>query len=211
MRYNFVAIEGNIGAGKTTLAKKLAENYNAKLILEQFEENPFLAKFYENPARYSFQLEVSFLVDRFLQFKYEISHQDLFKNFTVSDYYISKSLLFAKNNLHEQEYGLYKKIFELLSKAAPQPDLLIYLYVNIEQLLTNIKTRKREYELKISRDYLENIQNIYMDFLKKQKNMRILILEINNFNFYSDNSLFVEKIFDLLNIEYKLGLTSHSI
>ena len=167
MRYNFIAIEGNIGAGKTTLVKKIAEQYNAKLILEQFEENPYLAKFYENPDRYSFQLEVSFLVDRFLQFKYDVGRQELFKNFTIADYYISKSLIFAKNNLQEQEYGLYTKIFELLSKASPKPDLLVYLYVNVDQLLENIKQRNRSYEQNISRAYLKNIQKIYLDFLKK--------------------------------------------
>lgn len=210
MRYNFVAIEGNIGAGKTTLAKKIAENYNAKLILEQFEENPYLAKFYENPSRYSFQLEVSFLVDRFLQFKYDVARQELFKTFTIADYYISKSLIFAKNNLQEQEYGLYTKMFELLSKAAPKPDLLIYLYINVDQLLKNIKARNRSYEQNISHDYLENIQETYLDFFKKQTDMKIVLVEVKNIN-YSLNDQYVEKIFTLLNNDYRPGITNCTI
>ncbi|OFY93995.1 MAG: hypothetical protein A3K10_04045 [Bacteroidetes bacterium RIFCSPLOWO2_12_FULL_31_6] len=210
MRYNFIAIEGNIGAGKTTLAKKIAEQYNAKLILEQFEENPYLAKFYENPDRYSFQLEVSFLVDRFLQFKYDVARQELFKNFTIADYYISKSLIFAKNNLQEQEYGLYTKMFDLLSKASPRPDLLVYLYIEVDQLLENIKQRNRSYEQNISKEYLENIQNIYLDFFKKQNDMRILIIELKNLN-YSYSEQYVEKIFKLLNNEYKTGITNCTI
>ena len=207
MRYNFIAIEGNIGAGKTTLVKKIAEQYNAKLILEQFEENPYLAKFYENPDRYSFQLEVSFLVDRFLQFKYDVGRQELFKNFTIADYYISKSLIFAKNNLQEQEYGLYTKIFELLSKASPKPDLLVYLYVNVDQLLENIKQRNRSYEQNISRAYLKNIQKIYLDFLKKQNDLRILIIELKKID-YTNSRGYVEKIYTLLNSEYKIGITN---
>lgn len=210
MRYNFIAIEGNIGAGKTTLCKTIAEKYSAKLILEQFEENPYLAKFYENPGRYSFQLEVSFLVDRFLQFKHDVARQELFKNFTIADYYISKSLIFAKNNLQEQEYGLYSKMFDLLSKASPRPDLLVYLYVSTEQLIENIKKRNRSYEQNISREYLENIQSIYMDFLKKQSDMRILLVNIKNID-YSMNGQYVEKIYNLLNSEYNAGISSCTI
>lgn len=210
MRYNFIAIEGNIGAGKTTLSKMIAQKYNAKLILEQFEENPYLAKFYENPARYGFQLEMSFLVDRFLQFKYDVARQELFKSFTIADYYISKSLVFAKNNLQEQEYGLYSKMFDLLNKAAPRPDLLVYLYINIDQLLENIKKRNRSYEQNISREYLENIQQIYMDFLKKQNDMRILLVNIKNID-YSLSNQYVEKMCKLLNNDYNQGISSCTI
>ncbi len=210
MHYNFIAIEGNIGAGKTTLAKKIAEKYNAKLILEQFEENPYLAKFYENPDRYSFQLEMSFLVDRFLQFKYDVARQELFKSFTIADYYISKSLIFAKNNLQELEYGLYTKMFDLLSKASPKPDLLVYLYVEMDQLLENIKQRNRDYEQSISKEYLKNIQNIYLDFLKKQNDMKILIIELKKID-YSYSNCYVDKIFELLNHDYKLGITNCTI
>jgi deoxyguanosine kinase len=183
MRYNFIAIEGNIGAGKTTLATRIAGNYNAKLILEQFEDNSFLPKFYKEPKQYAFPLEMSFLASRFQQLKDQLSPQDLFKNFTISDYFIIKSLIFARKTLGEDEYKLYTRFFNIIYQQLPKPELLVYLYVETPKLQQNIKLRGRPYEQEIKDDYLEKIQQGYFDFIKQQKDLRILILDTNNIDF----------------------------
>ncbi|MBE0638912.1 MAG: deoxynucleoside kinase [Bacteroidales bacterium] len=181
--YNFISIEGNIGAGKTSLATRIAAECNAKLILEQFEDNSFLPKFYKEPDKYAFPLELSFLAERFEQLKKELTHRDLFTNFTISDYFIHKSFIFARKNLPDDTFSLYKKLFEIISETLPKPDLLVYLYLDIEHLLANIRRRGRNYELDIKADYLEKIQDSYLDFIKKQSNMRILIIDTNQLDF----------------------------
>lgn len=134
-----IAIEGNIGAGKTTLSKMIANDFNAKLVLERFADNPFLPKFYEDQARYAFPLEMSFLADRYQQFMDDTSQFDLFKNFMVSDYDIFKSLIFAKITLQKEEYNLYRKVFSFMYKEVRKPEIYLYLYQNTERLLANIK------------------------------------------------------------------------
>lgn len=181
--YNFISIEGNIGAGKTSLATRIASECNAKLILEQFEDNSFLPKFYKEPDKYAFPLELSFLAERFEQLKKELTHRDLFTNFTISDYFIHKSFIFARKNLPDDTFSLYKKLFEIISETLPKPDLLVYLYLDIEHLLANIKRRGRDYELEIKAEYLEKIQDSYLDFIKKQSNMRIVIVDTNQLDF----------------------------
>jgi len=187
MRYNFIAIEGNIGAGKTTLATRIAANYNAKLILEQFEDNSFLPKFYKEPRQYAFPLEMSFLASRFQQLKDQLSPQDLFKNFTISDYFIIKSLIFARKTLAEDEYKLYTRFFNIIYQQLPKPELLVYLYVETPKLQQNIKSRGRPYEQEIKDEYLEKIQSGYFDFIKQQKDLRILILDTNNIDFVQND------------------------
>jgi deoxyadenosine/deoxycytidine kinase len=145
MNYHYITIEGNIGAGKTTLAHILSKHFNARLILEQFADNPFLSKFYENPGRYAFPLELFFMAERYKQLKYLIHTQDLFQNITVSDYQFTKCLLFAKINLPEEEFRLYQKFFDIIYQQLPQPDILIYLHVPVTQLQRNIKKRNRSY------------------------------------------------------------------
>jgi deoxyguanosine kinase len=137
-QFNYIAIEGNIGAGKTTLSSKIAEDFNAKLVLERFADNPFLPKFYEDQNRYAFPLEMSFLADRYQQLSDDLAQFDLFKDFIVADYHIFKSLIFAKVTLAEDEYRLYKTMFDIIHKEMPKPDLYIYLYQNTNQLLENI-------------------------------------------------------------------------
>lgn len=181
--YNFISIEGNIGAGKTSLATRIASDYNAKLILEQFEDNSFLPKFYKEPDKYAFPLELSFLAERFEQLKNELTHRDLFTDFTISDYFIHKSFIFARKNLPDDTFSLYKKLFEIISETLPKPDLLIYMYLDVEHLLKNIRHRGRDYELDIKAEYLEKIQTSYLDFIKKQSNMRILIIDTNDLDF----------------------------
>ena len=181
--FNYIAIEGNIGAGKTTLTLKIAEDFNAKTVLERFADNPFLPKFYEDQNRYAFPLEMSFLADRFQQISDDLAQFDLFKDFIVADYHIFKSLIFAKVTLSDDEYRLYRKLFEIIYKEMPKPDLYIYLYQNTERLLENIKRRGREYEQEIQADYLEKINKGYLDYIKSQNELNILIIDVSERDF----------------------------
>jgi len=183
VRYNYIVIEGNIGAGKTTLASMIAKEYNAKLILERFADNPFLPKFYDDPSRYSFPLELSFLADRYRQLKEELVEQDLFRNFTVSDYYFMKSLVFASKTLEKDEYSLYRQIFYIIYGSLPKPDLYVYLHVAPERLLNNIALRGREYEKSITTDYLKGIQESYFTFFRQNPENRYLILDMEDLDF----------------------------
>lgn len=182
----FIAIEGNIGAGKSTLSKMIASDFNAKLVLERFADNAFLPKFYEDQARYAFPLEMSFLADRYQQFTDDTSQFDLFKNFMISDYDIFKSLIFAKITLQEEEFDLYRKVFNFMYKEVKKPDIYLYLYQNTERLLDNIKKRGREYEQNISPSYLEQINRGYLDFIKGHPNQNSMILDISEFDFVAD-------------------------
>ena len=183
IRYNYIVVEGNIGAGKTTLASMIAKDYNAKLILERFADNPFLPKFYSDPSRYSFPLELSFLAERYRQLKEELVEQDLFRSFTVADYYFMKSLVFASATLEKDEYSLYRQIFYIIYSSLPKPDLYVYLHVTPERLLNNIACRGREYEKSITADYLRDIQESYFTFFRQNPENRYLILDINNLDF----------------------------
>ncbi|MEZ4855598.1 MAG: 2-amino-4-hydroxy-6-hydroxymethyldihydropteridine diphosphokinase [Gelidibacter sp.] len=181
--YNYIAIEGNIGAGKTSLAHKIAQDFNAKLILERFADNPFLPKFYKEPQRYAFTLEMSFLADRYQQISDDLSQLDLFKDFMVSDYDIYKSLIFSKITLPEDEFKLYRKLFYLMYKDIAKPELYIYLYQNTARLQENIKKRGRDYEQNIENAYLEKINSGYLEFLKNQKELNVKIIDISDRDF----------------------------
>lgn len=181
--FNYIAIEGNIGAGKTTLATKIAEDFNAKTVLERFADNPFLPKFYKDQNRYAFPLEMSFLADRYQQISDDLAQFDLFKDFIVADYHIFKSLIFAKVTLAEDEVRLYKTLFDIIYKEMPKPDLYIYLYQDTERLLHNIKRRGRSYEQEIPAEYLEKINNGYLDYIKTQKNLNVLIIDVSQMDF----------------------------
>ncbi|MEC4047802.1 2-amino-4-hydroxy-6-hydroxymethyldihydropteridine diphosphokinase [Flavobacterium sp. SUN046] len=181
--YSYIAIEGNIGAGKTTLTNKMAEDFNAKTVLERFADNPFLPKFYKDQNRYAFPLEMSFLADRYQQISDDLAQFDLFKDFIIADYHIFKSLIFAKVTLAEDEYRLYKTLFDIIYKEMPKPDLYIYLYQNTERLLQNIKRRGRSYEQEIPGEYLEKINNGYLDYIKTQKDLNVLIIDVSERDF----------------------------
>ena len=183
VRYNYIVIEGNIGAGKTTLASMIAKDYNAKLILERFADNPFLPKFYDDPSRYSFPLELSFLADRYRQLKEELVEQDLFRSFTVADYYFMKSLVFASKTLEKDEFSLYRQIFYIIYGSLPKPDLYVYLHVTPERLLKNIALRGREYEKSITAEYLKGIQESYFNFFRQNPENRYLVLDIKDMDF----------------------------
>ena len=204
-KYNFLAIEGTIGAGKTSLATMISEDFNAKLILEGFADNPFLPKFYKEADKYAFPLELSFLAERYQQLSDQLSKQDLFKNFTISDYFINKSLIFAQKTLPDDVFGLYAKLFHIMNSSLPKPDLLVYLYLKVEKLQENIKKRGRDYEQNIENEYLEKIQTGYFDFIRQQQGMRILILDTNQIDFVN-NPTDYQKIISLIDQDYEIGV-----
>ncbi|WP_457616442.1 2-amino-4-hydroxy-6-hydroxymethyldihydropteridine diphosphokinase [Lutibacter sp.] len=185
-KFNYIAIEGNIGAGKTTLTNMIAEDYNAKMVLERFADNPFLPKFYKDNERYAFPLEMSFLADRYQQLSDDLAQYDLFKNFIVSDYYIFKSLIFAQVTLQKDEYFLYRKMFDIMYKEISKPDLYIYLYQNTKRLIENIKKRGRDYEQNIAPEYLEKIHKGYLNFVKTEQHLNTLIIDISDKDFVNN-------------------------
>ncbi|MFY0712496.1 2-amino-4-hydroxy-6-hydroxymethyldihydropteridine diphosphokinase [Seonamhaeicola sp. NFXS20] len=187
-KYNYIAIEGNIGAGKTSLATMISQDYNAKLILERFADNPFLPKFYKDASRYAFPLEMSFLADRYQQISDDLSQLDLFKDFIVSDYDVFKSLIFSKITLQEDEFKLYRKLFYLMYKDISKPELYVYLYQNTERLQENIRKRGRKYEQNIESDYLEKINEGYLNFLKTQPEFNVKIIDISNKDFVKNRN-----------------------
>lgn len=198
-KYNYIAIEGNIGAGKTSLTQKISEDHNAKIILERFADNPFLPKFYKDKKRFAFPLEMNFLIDRYQQLNEDFAQFNLFKNFIISDYYIFKSLIFAQVTLSKEEFILYRKMFNLVYKEIIKPDLYIYLYQDTERLLENIKKRARPYEQNIKAKYLDKIQKGYLNFLNVQKGLNVLIINVSEIDFVANNSdyqLILEKIKD---------------
>jgi 2-amino-4-hydroxy-6-hydroxymethyldihydropteridine diphosphokinase len=197
-KYNYIAIEGNIGAGKTTLAKMMSDEFNAKIVLERFADNPFLPKFYEDEERFAFPLEMSFLADRYQQLTDDLAQFDLFKNLIVSDYYIFKSLIFAQVTLHKDEYLLYRKMFDLMYKEITKPDLYVYLYQNTNRLLKNIQKRGRAYEQSISTEYLDKIHNGYSNFIKTQQDLNTLIIDVSELDFVN-NSADYQFIIDKIN------------
>ncbi|MCP4443570.1 MAG: deoxynucleoside kinase [Aureispira sp.] len=185
----YIVVEGNIGAGKTSLSNMLSNKLNAKLILEQFSDNPFLPLFYDNPDRYGFPVELFFMTERHKQLQELLLSGDLFKNYTVSDYVFSKTMLFARQNLEGEELRLFQRLFKTLNASFPQPDLLVYLHRSVNNLLKNIRKRNRSYELSISSDYLQRIQNAYFAFFKAQhQEIPILIMDVENLDFVNNPS-----------------------
>ncbi len=196
MSNRYICIEGNIGSGKTSLTKLLSKKLEAKLILEEFEENPFLQKFYSDPSRYAFQLELSFLAERFQQIQTEIPNRDLFQEFMFSDYMIEKCLIFSKNNLDSQSIQLYRKLYDIILKSTPKPDIIIYLHKDTDLLLSNIEKRARPYEQKITSKYLEDIYSNYVTYFKQQTQYPVLFVNTNNIDFVQNESQveFFEKL-----------------
>jgi deoxyguanosine kinase len=206
IRYNYVVIEGNIGAGKTTLAERIAEQFNAHLILEHFADNPFLPKFYNDPDKYSFPLELSFLASRYKQLKEELVPQDLFKAFTVADYYFMKSLVFAASTLTGDEYNLYRQIFYIIYGSLPRPDIYVYLHLSTDRLLQNIERRGRNYEKSISKEYLQKIQDSYFSFFKQNPENKYLVIDVNDLDFVANDSHYSKIIDTIFFDDYPTGL-----
>ncbi len=208
MQYNYIAIEGTIGAGKTTLATRISNDFNGKLVLEEFEgdKNPFLPKFYKEPEKYSFQLEMTFLALRYQQLKDKLGALDLFHDFIISDYYVAKSLIFSRNNLQEDEYQLFSRFFNIIFSDMPKPELLVYLYCDVDRLQANIHKRGRSYEQEISDEYLADIQQGYLNFLNQQQgNMRILLLDTTRMDFVASESDY-RRIIEAIDQPYDIGL-----
>lgn len=201
MQYKYITIEGNIGAGKTTLANKLSAHFGAKLILEEFADNPFLPKFYEKPQQYAFPLELFFMAERYKQLKDMLQMQDMFSNLVISDYLFIKSLLFAKINLKEDEYNLYQKLFDIINPQLIQPDLLIFLNAPVSKLQQNIKHRNRSYEQQIEDQYLINVHDMYMQYIR-QHPVRVLMLDMTKIDFVKDTGDF-EKLLAALDKDYE--------
>lgn len=203
--FQFIAIEGNIGAGKTTLSNQLAGEYGCRLILEQFTDNPFLPLFYDNPERYAFPVELFFMTERHKQLQEELAQTHLFQQSIIADYFFIKTLLFAKNNLKEEEYRLFQRLFNVLNSTFPRPDLLVYLHRPVERLIYQIRKRGREYEQDISDTYLEQIQGAYMEFFRTESNIPILIIELEDLDFASNPEGY-QQVKDLIFQDYEPGV-----
>ncbi len=203
MKYNFITIEGNIGAGKTTLAHLLSKHFNARLILEEFADNPFLPRFYQNPEQYAFPLELFFMAERYKQLKELLQTKDMFQKITISDYLFTKCLLFAKTNLGDDEFRLYQKLFDIINPQILQPELLIYLHAPVNKLQENIKKRNREYEQNISGEYLFTLQETYTQYIK-QHNVTTLFIDASNADFL-DNEEHFRAVLNALDKDYGNG------
>jgi deoxyguanosine kinase len=204
-KYNFIAVEGNIGAGKTSFCNRIAEDFNCQVILESFEDNPFLQEFYRNPERYAFPVELFFMTERHKQLQEGLLKPELFKQGTISDYFFLKTLLFAKNNLNDQEHRLFSRIFGVLNATFPKPNLLVYLHRSVENLQVNIEERGRAYEKDISAEYLKQIQNTYFEFFRTEMTIPIVIIDVEKADFLKNQATY-DKLLDLLSQDYKLGI-----
>lgn len=203
MKHHFITVEGNIGVGKTTLTHLLAKHFNARLILEEFADNPFLPKFYENPAQYAFPLELFFMAERYKQLKDMLHTKDLFQSVTISDYLFTKCLLFAKVNLPEEEFRLYQKLFDIIHQQLAFPDILIYLHAPVQKLQSNIRKRNRSYEQSIPDEYLFNIQETYTSYIK-QHNIKTIFIDASNADFLG-NEKHLQTVIDALDKDYDEG------
>lgn len=208
--YKFIAIEGNIGAGKTTLCNRLSAQFGCSLVLEQFTDNPFLPPFYEQPERYAFPVELFFMTERHKQLLEHFSRPEFFVPFTVADYFFVKTLLFAKNNLSEEEFRLFQRLFNVLNSTFPKPDLLIYLHRPVEVLLKQIKKRGRDFEQSISGEYLEEIQSAYLAYLRQETETPVVILELGDADFQSNNDVF-QQVSSVLQQSFTEGLHQLSL
>ncbi|MEE9439520.1 MAG: deoxynucleoside kinase [Saprospiraceae bacterium] len=203
--YNYIAIEGNIGSGKTTFCKLINSEYNAKLILEEFDDNPFLPLFYKNPEQFAFTVELFFMTERYKQLQRLLLSQDLFIDFTISDYVFTKTLLFARQNLEEEEFRLFQQLFTTLSQPFPKPDILVYFHRNVDVLLSNIAKRGRDYEKDITGEYLTKIQNTYFDYFRNILSFPVLIIDLNTIDFENNERNYTE-IKHLLSKKYNPGV-----
>jgi deoxyguanosine kinase len=203
--YSFIAIEGNIGAGKTTFCELLAAEINCRLVLEQFTDNPFLPLFYEQPDRYAFPVELFFMTERHKQLQEALTNVDIFTPLSIADYFFIKTLLFAKNNLNSEEFRLFQRLFDVLNSTYPKPELLVYLHRSVDDLLRNIHKRGRAYETDISAEYLTEIQNGYFEYFRTETNIPILIVEVEGIDFIADKQHF-EQLKALLLKQYSVGI-----
>ena len=203
--YNYIVVEGSIGAGKTTLSTMLARDFNAELVLERFADNPFLEKFYKDPEHYAFPVEMTFLMDRYQQLKNLLTARDLFTDFVIGDYFIDKCLLFSKNNLSKDEFALFKTVFDTIADFLPKPDLILYLYTRPERLLAQIAKRNRSFEKDITAEYLSDIQEKYLTYFRENQRIPILLVDTENIDFVENKSDY-QYFKDLITSSYEAGI-----
>ena len=203
--YNYVVVEGSIGAGKTTLSTMLANDFNAELVLERFADNPFLEKFYKDPEHYAFPVEMTFLMDRYQQLKNLLTARDLFTDFVIGDYFIDKCLLFSKNNLSKDEFSLFKTVFDTISGFLPKPDLILYLYTKPDRLLKQIAKRNRSFEKDITAEYLTDIQEKYLTYFRENQQIPILLVDTENVDFVENNSDY-QRFKELISTQFEAGI-----
>lgn len=206
LHYQYICIEGNIGAGKTTLASALASATGSRLILETFEENPYLPLFYKDPERYALQTELTFLTDRYKQLSTELLNRSLFQPHTIADYHLYKSRLFARNNLNDIDFKLYVKVFTIIEASLPRPDLMIFLHCETGKLMDNIRTRGRSYEKHISDKYLAALSQAYIRYIRMENRFPILMLNMDQRDFISKPEE-INKIIPFLHQEFPKGIT----
>mgnify|MGYP006264784535 CR=1 FL=1 len=178
----YIAVEGPIGVGKTSLANLISKELGARLVLEQFEENPFLPEFYKDPERYSFQTQLFFLLQRYRQ-QQELKQVDMFQNLLITDYLFVKDRLFASLNLNEKEMHLYDTVANLLEKNIIRPDLVIYLQADTDTLMNNIARRGREMEEDISKDYIDALGQVYTEYFFRYQDSPLVIINTSNIDF----------------------------
>jgi len=203
--YNYVVVEGSIGAGKTTLSTMLAKDFNAELVLERFADNPFLEKFYKDPEHYAFPVEMTFLMDRYQQLKNLLTARDLFTDFVIGDYFIDKCLLFSKNNLSKDEFSLFKTVFDTISGFLPKPDLILYLYTKPDRLLRQIAKRNRSFEKDITAEYLTDIQEKYLTYFRENQQIPILLVDTEEVDFV-ENKTDYQRFKELIVTHYNAGI-----
>lgn len=202
----FIAIEGNIGAGKTTLCTRIATEHNRRLILEEFSDNPFLPPFYREPERYAFPVELFFMAERHKQLQNELAQTDLFSNGVVADYIFVKTLLFARNTLPEEEFRLFSRLFKAMDAGFPNPELIVYIHRPVEALQANIAKRGREYEQEMKDDYLTSVQQAYLSYFGTQREVPVLILDLHDLNFEEDEAVYA-RMLAAMEKTYPIGVT----